>query len=185
MNDTSDIKDQSANLTNCDKEPIHILGRVQSFGALLAFSTEWIVNHASMNLSEFIDISAEDALGMSATAVLNTDTIHEIRSRLQLLNGPDSIERLFGLRLTETKQLFDVAIHLSGNNIIVEIEKHTDAKRIDYTYYVKPMIERVGAAKTVDKLCEIAARQLRALIGYDRVMAVSYTHLTLPTTPYV
>ena len=174
MNDTSDIKDQSVNLTNCDKEPIHILGRVQSFGALLAFSTEWIVNHASMNLSEFIDISAEDALGMSATAVLNTDTVHEIRSRLQLLNSPDSIERLFGLRLTETKQLFDVAIHLSGNNIIVEIEKHTDAKRIDYTYYVKPMIERVGAAKTVDKLCEIAARQLRALIGYDRVMVYKF-----------
>ena len=29
---------QSVDLTNCDREPIHQLGRVQSYGALLALS---------------------------------------------------------------------------------------------------------------------------------------------------
>ena len=41
---------RTVDLTDCDREPIHQLGRVQSYGALLALSTDWIVQHASENL---------------------------------------------------------------------------------------------------------------------------------------
>lgn len=174
MNKTENIDAQAVDLSNCDKEPIHILGRVQSFGALLAFSPDWIVNHASLNLSDFIGISADEALGMPAASVLNEESIHEIRSRLQLLSGRDSVERIFGLALRDKNQLFDVAVHLSGRYIIVEIEKHMLTKQVDHTSYVKPMIERIGAAETSEALCKAASRQLRALIGYDRVMVYKF-----------
>lgn len=41
MNETIDeagIEREPIDLSNCDREPIHILGRVQSYGALLAIS---------------------------------------------------------------------------------------------------------------------------------------------------
>ena len=61
LNDNAELKDtpvskdyaEPVDLTNCDREPIHILGRVQSFGALLAISPDWLVNHASLNLDVF------------------------------------------------------------------------------------------------------------------------------------
>ncbi|MEL7163930.1 MAG: hypothetical protein AAGL96_00550 [Pseudomonadota bacterium] len=34
---------EGLDLTNCDREPIHILGRVQSYGCLVAFSADWMV----------------------------------------------------------------------------------------------------------------------------------------------
>ena len=42
-------------LTNCDREPIHLLGRVQSYGALVALSPDWVIQHASENLGTILD----------------------------------------------------------------------------------------------------------------------------------
>ncbi len=36
-------------LTNCDREPIHIPGRIQSFGTLIAVSHDWMITHTSEN----------------------------------------------------------------------------------------------------------------------------------------
>lgn len=165
---------EPVDLTNCDREPIHILGRVQSFGALLAISSDWIINHASTNLKNFVGVDAPDAIGTPAIDIFTASAIHEIRSRLQLLSGPDSVERIFGIALIDAKRLFDVAVHLSGRSFIVEIERHQKAPRGDHTSYVKPMMERISAAKTPEKLCDIAARQLRALVGFDRVMVYKF-----------
>ena len=165
---------EDIDLTNCDREPIHILGRVQSFGALIAVSPDWIVNHASQNLSEFIGLAAEDAIGLPVSNILSSDAIHEIRTRLQLLTGPDSVERLFDINLVVSEQRFDVAVHLSGRTIIIEMERHSPSERTNHMSYVKPMMERIGAADSADKLCDIAARQLRALIGFDRVMVYKF-----------
>jgi light-regulated signal transduction histidine kinase (bacteriophytochrome) len=46
---TGRYPDQGVDLTSCDVEPIHIIGSVQSFGHLLAFSSDWMLQRASMN----------------------------------------------------------------------------------------------------------------------------------------
>lgn len=52
---------KAVDLSNCDREPIHALGKVQSFGALMSVSSDWFVNHASRNIGQFIDgVDAED-----------------------------------------------------------------------------------------------------------------------------
>lgn len=165
---------EAVDLTNCDREPIHILGRVQAYGALIAVSPDWIVNHASLNLEAFINVPAEEAIGMPLAELLSSDAVHSIRSRLQLLSGQDSVERIFGIPLTDSDDVFDIAVHLSGRSFVVEIERHEGGARTDYTSYVKPMMERIGKADTSEMLCEIAARQLRALTDFDRVMVYKF-----------
>jgi light-regulated signal transduction histidine kinase (bacteriophytochrome)/CheY-like chemotaxis protein len=169
-----DLNQEPVDLTNCDREPIHILGRVQSYGALLAISPDWMVNHASVNLKDFIGWSAADAIGMPVSEILRADAVHDLRGRLQHLTNSDSVERIFGLRLTASDDLFDVAVHLSGRSFVFEMERHQDSRRADYTSYVKPMIERISKAETPERLCDIAARQLRALTGFDRVMVYKF-----------
>ena len=39
----------SVDLTNCDREPIHIPGLIQPFGFLLAVTADWLVARASAN----------------------------------------------------------------------------------------------------------------------------------------
>ncbi len=171
---TADRLDEPVDLTNCDREPIHILGRVQAYGALLAISPDWIINHASANLAEFVEVAAADAIGLPVIEIIRAEAVHEIRSRLQLLGTPDSIERIFGIKLIDSDALFDVAVHLSGRLFVIEIERHVVSTRSDHSSYVRPMMERISKAKSVDKLCDIAARQLRALTGFDRVMVYKF-----------
>lgn len=169
-----DIHSTKVDLTSCEQEPIHIPGRVQSYGALLSVSSDWIINHASKNIDSFLGLEAASLIGCSITECLNEDAIHDIRTKLQMLGANDSVERQFAVQLTDEPDLFDIAIHLSGRSIIIEMERHEDQSQKDYIGYVRPMIERIGKAETVEQLCETAARQLRALIGYDRVMVYKF-----------
>lgn len=165
---------EAIDLTNCDREPIHILGRVQSFGALISVSSDWMINHASTNIEQFLGIEAEQLIGSPLNTVLCADAVHDIRSKLQLLHGGDAVERIFGLTLQDEGSKFDVAVHMSGRSIVIEIEASDKNTRSDYMSYVRPMIDRIGKAESVDALCEVAARQLKALIGFDRVMVYRF-----------
>ena len=54
----------AVDLTNCDREPIHLLGSVQPFGFLLAVSSAtWCVTRASRNVVEWLGVEAADLLG--------------------------------------------------------------------------------------------------------------------------
>ncbi len=111
---------------------------------------------------------------MPIAEILLPEALHALRGRLQLLGAPDAVERLFGLKLTNSGRLHDVAIHLSARTIIIEIERHEASKVMDYVGYVRPMIERIKRAETVEALCEVAARQLKALVGFDRIMVYRF-----------
>ena len=82
-------------LTNCDREPIHILGAIQPIGFLIAVTTDWIVTRASENVSDFIGCQAKDMIGCPLAEYLPSHALHDLRNRVSLLRGPDSIERLF------------------------------------------------------------------------------------------
>ena len=161
-------------LTTCDLEPIHIIGRIQSFGWLVSFSSDWIINHASMNCDELFGRPAQDMIGLSAIEFLSPSAMHDVRSRLQVLGGSGAVERVFEVDLLADGRLFDLAVHASGRSFVVEIEPHEGGRRRDFVSYVRPMIDRMRQADSVEKLCASAARHLRGLTGFDRVMVYRF-----------
>ncbi|MCB1925063.1 MAG: GAF domain-containing protein [Gammaproteobacteria bacterium] len=162
--------DSSIDLSNCDREPIHILGRVQSFGALLAVSADWIINHASQNIDDFIGMKAEDLVGCPAGDHLDAQAVHDIRSKFQLLSSADAVERLLNVDLLGDGKRFDLMLHVAGRSIVIEIERHDVDAKTDYISFIRPMIDRMSACHSVDELSDLAARQIRALCEFDRVM---------------
>jgi light-regulated signal transduction histidine kinase (bacteriophytochrome) len=101
----------AVDLSNCDREPIHILGAVQPFGFLIALTADWLVARASANSAQFIGLSPDDMLGRPVADIFEADAIHALRNRITLLRGPDSVERLFSLPLIKDGPAFDVAVH--------------------------------------------------------------------------
>ncbi|MBB36317.1 MAG: two-component system sensor histidine kinase/response regulator [Hirschia sp.] len=164
----------TVDLSNCDREPIHLLSRIQSFGALISVSLDWIVNHVSNNIGQYLDVDAEDLIGAPITEIFSTDAIHAIRTRLQLVRTASSVERLFGVTLDKSENLFDVAIHVSDRSIIIELERSPGNSHIDYMSMVRPMVDRVANTETIEALCDSAARQVRAMTGFDRVMVYKF-----------
>ena len=161
-------------LTNCDREPIHLLGHVQPFGFMLVLSRDFTVVAASENTAAFLEIESDRIIGANVGDLLDLQAFHAIRGRLQLLRSPDAVERIFSLKLTASEALFDVAVHMSGNKIIIDAEPNTREDQINASDFVRTMLGRLRHTMTFESFCREAARQMKALTGFDRVMVYRF-----------
>ena len=173
---TSEV-DQSINatvdLTNCDREPIHVLGTIQSFGFLIAVTADWLVAHASNNVAEFIGIPPTALLGRPLAEFMAQDALHDIRNRITVLQRSDAVERLFSLQLVQGGPSFDVAVHLSAHLVVIEAEPAAP-RDLDAINLFRPLMARLQAVKELSAFCREGARQIRALTGFDRVMVYRF-----------
>lgn len=159
-------------LTNCDREPIHLLGAIQPIGFLLAVTTDWIVARASDNVSDFIGRKCHEMIGRPLAEFLPPQALHDLRNRVSLLRGSESVERLFACELIKDAR-FDIAVHISGAYIIIEAEIGDEAPK-DTTGTVRSMMARLDQVPDFSAFYREGARQVRALLGYDRVMVYKF-----------
>ena len=161
-------------LTSCDREPIHVLGGVQPFGVLVAISADWIVSSASVNVVDVLGVDHADLVGTSLADHLRPEATAAIRARIAQLGFPDAVERAFGLVLAGDGRAFDVAVHVSGQNVVIEAEPSHGPRPHADGAQVRPLIGRVVRTRTTQEMCAVGARQLRALTGFDRVMVYRF-----------
>ncbi|WP_332368459.1 hypothetical protein [Spirosoma telluris] len=73
-------------LTNCEREPIHILGHIQSYGYLVAIQPDtYTIVHVSANIAELVGIPPPELLGQSIKALV-ADTDLPVTTLIELLN---------------------------------------------------------------------------------------------------
>ena len=153
--------------TNCDLEAIHHIESIQSIGFLVALAPDWIVARISENAAAFLGRPAGAILGILLDEVIHPDAIHMIRNRLSALHGTDAVERAFAVRLQDGGGLFDLAIHLSGQTIIIEAEPSVPSGTLNAGAMVRSMLDRMQGQAN---LAREATRLVQALTGFDRVM---------------
>lgn len=160
-------------LTNCDREPIHILGAIQPIGFLIALTTDWMIARVSANIADYIGRTPEELIGVPLRDVFPDKVIHDLRNRTAMLRGPDSIERLFSCDIVPGGTCFDVGIHFSRRSIIIEAEPST-GEHADASGMVRSMITRLDQCADMTAFYKEGARQVRGLIGFDRVMVYRF-----------
>ncbi len=166
--------DFQVDLTNCDREPIHQLGAIQNYGFLLAVSSDWIVNHASENLAAHLGRAPGDVIGGTLSEIFSEDALRTIRDHAVKLRAPDSVQRLRELTLNGGSRLFDVALHRSGDNLIIEAEPvGADARH--RIAQIRSMADAVKAETTIETASAAAARELRGYLEFDRVMVYRFS----------
>ncbi|WP_246725553.1 HWE histidine kinase domain-containing protein, partial [Beijerinckia sp. L45] len=161
-------------LTNCDREPIHLLGAIQPIGFLLALTLDWIVARTSMNVADFLGATNDGLIGRPLADIFLPEAVHDLRNQLATLRGPNAVNKVFDTKLVDRAGRFDVAIHRSGGQIVVEAQpaasKHGDASGM-----VQAMIARLDVVGESSAFFNEGARQVRALTGFDRVMVYRFS----------
>ena len=173
MTDNS-ISTENVDLTNCDREPIHQLGRVQSYGALIAVSSDWIVQHASENLFQILGVSVDDALGQPLNRILVSSGFERIRENLRFVHDNNGVVRLFAISLRNSENVFDVSIHQSGHHLIIEFEPKSDQNGRDVSSDVYAQISKLRHSNGISDLANRAAKGLAQLCGFDSVMVYQF-----------
>ncbi|MET0533050.1 MAG: HWE histidine kinase domain-containing protein [Steroidobacter sp.] len=164
-------------LTNCDREPIHLLGAIQPFGFLIAVSaSEWFVQRVSGNVGEWLGVPVEHLLGRSLVNFFNADAVHTLRNQLHIVNMTATTARIFGIVIDDTSRRFDIAIHTVESQVIIECEPSVTDAAVNASALVRAMMSRVQMMREPRTLSRIAAREMRALTGFDRVMVYRFAH---------
>ncbi|MFO0865518.1 MAG: hypothetical protein U0744_12860 [Gemmataceae bacterium] len=74
------------NLTNCDREPIHIPSSIQPHGLLLVLDeSDATVLQASENIGELLGVSAREAMGQPLGKLIGHDAAHRLKQRFHSL----------------------------------------------------------------------------------------------------
>ncbi|MAS07541.1 MAG: histidine kinase [Ahrensia sp.] len=170
------IPEPKVDLTNCDREPIHMLGKVQQFGFLVALTSDWIVSHVSANAEDFLGCTPESLIGEPASSFLSRESIHSIRNKLQNMRSGALPEIVHGLHAgVDEKRAFDATVHIASNYVVVEFEEPSgqgDAER--YIGDVQQAMNRIGRLSDTAAILKFAVRFAAALAGFDRVMAYRF-----------
>lgn len=162
------------NLTNCDREPIHQLGTIQPFGALIAVNGDWLIAHKSANARDFLGLPQALEQGDPLSRHFSAEALEILSGCVAMLDGDSTVERHFGIDLRGAGQLHDVAIHQSADVVILEIERHDPDNAPHHIGLLRPLMAKLENLKDVETLCDAAAQQMKRLLGFDRVMVYRF-----------
>ncbi|AZI56892.1 EAL domain-containing protein [Nakamurella antarctica] len=167
--------DESADLTTCDREPIHLPGAIQPHGVLLAVSeADFTVRQASANTMTHIGIEARTLIGEHLSRALGAEPVERLRAALAHPRADGSDPLVVHM---PSGGAFEVTWHRVQRIVIVELEPADQAASVAMSTLfedVRHALEALQSSHGVQQLCESAAREIKLLTGYDRVMVYRF-----------
>ncbi|MCZ8370865.1 MAG: GAF domain-containing protein [Porphyrobacter sp.] len=168
------LQQRTDTLTECDREAIHHIAAVQDFGGLIAADAQGQVAHCSANVAALLGLAELPETGVPLAEFLAPAALATLDAALANLAGIDTLERRFGLDLTGENRFFDCAVHRVRDLAIIEFERHARNDFADHVSMIIPVIAQLEQAATLGALCDTAARLVRQMTGYDRVMVYRF-----------
>lgn len=172
---TQALPDQ-LDITGCDKEPIRTPGSIQPHGFMLTLSPELEVRQASANLVHWSGVEAQAAVGQPLAAALGLDAVE--RLALELRGGAlGQRPSYLGTVTAGNGKHFDVLAHAWDGLTIVEFESVERAQPADFRHLyplISDFLARVNDHASMPALADLAARHVRSVTGYGRVMVYQF-----------
>ena len=172
--DGTDHTDAAAlvDLTNCDREPIHIPGTIQPHGILFSISVPDLrVVAVSANATQHLAQPAAALLGLPFAA-LTDDASFAMIAAATLLNS-DEPTRLARVRLNGMAGApLRALLHSTPRGLLLEVKLPQPDPEIPADELFERFdraTRRLQAATDVLTICARLAEEVRRLTGYDRV----------------
>jgi light-regulated signal transduction histidine kinase (bacteriophytochrome) len=159
-----------ADLSNCEREQIHLPASIQPHGALLVVrESDFTVVQASANAADFLGIGG-GLIGKRLDAIAG-NLASSIRPHLDdpLHTTPVAVR----CRIGEPARAFDGLLHRPPvGGLIVELEQ--PGPTVDVSRTVESALQGVVALPSLRAVSDEAARLFRGFTGYDRVMVYRF-----------
>jgi len=183
----------AADITNCDREPIHIPGAIQPHGVLLSLAEpDLVVAQASDNTASLLGRTVAHVLGQPLAALLDPESFERVRRAA----GREAPAEANPLSLAAGGRACDGVLHRHEGALILEIEPRIDAPDApERTHHpLRHAVAQVQSAATLDALFEAAVSAVQRLTHFERVMiyrfdqeghgAVEAEAMSRPLDPY-
>ena len=167
---------QTPDLSNCELEPIHIPGKIQSHGFLIAVDSLAKIKFCSENIHELLPVAAGDILNNSVLLLEKffqkkdcTDFFsrfaEEIKEKVEIRNP---------YLLTANGRSFNLIISSSGDYSLLEFESADSEQNEDFYHLAGRSLSIILANSQLSGFLTKSAEEIRKIIKYDRVMIYKF-----------
>lgn len=164
-------------LDNCDREPIHIPGFIQSHGVFFTFDEYGSCCFRSRNAEAMLGPSVP-ALGeaLAAHHFFGDGLVQAMLAEVRASEDSDVIPH--AMEISGEMGAFDVIAHKTSSGIICEFEATANAVPTPASFSFKShrSMERLKRQTTITTLLNAAVEEVRGMTGFDRVMAYRFRH---------
>jgi len=178
LTDGDFILQDPIDLTNCDKEPIHIPGSIQPHGALLAVASEdYAIIQCSANCERLLGIAPEALREMSLCDLIPETELDKMIRLYRNRSVPSSLNYMHvTIRTGSGDKDFFAIMHESDDTWILELEPGDDeayAEQHDFEW-IQTFFNIMKQTNSRLEASQVTAEQLRLILGYDRVMVYEF-----------
>ncbi|WP_081210164.1 ATP-binding protein [Salegentibacter sediminis] len=170
MDNEQVVYPQEIDILNCEKEPIHLIGKSQAHGIILACNPgNFQITQCGTNAEEFFGIDYKEVLNKNLEDFIGENPLKKLKNELQ--GGRHLLPEEFEIN---GRQLLMLP-HLAGENLILDFEESDESR--DSLFFQRQLIQilkNLNASGNISKLCADAARLTKDIFGYDRVMVYKF-----------
>jgi light-regulated signal transduction histidine kinase (bacteriophytochrome) len=177
QNNTPAGGDEALSLENCAREPIHIPGSIQPHGALLCLDRLGRLCHASVNLTELLGLPLDFGRVLRPADFGGSEALHAFIYQVVADAAQEDVPAA-SQEVEIGGRTFDVVVHASGGLTICEFELRGQGADEAATFAHKAyrLMDALKRHRTIDRLLDAAVEAVRAITGFDRVMAYRFRH---------
>ena len=165
-------------LTNCDREPIHIPGSVQPHALILVLAEPSLsVLQASANAPERLGLPLEELLQKTLPELLKDSDSAYLEKHVLSKHLEASPHYLPPLKVGPAGQTFEALLHRHQGLLILELEQWPDqTSMVHEEVYVslKHTLNQLQGTTSVVEFCQRAAEHVQEFTGFDRIMVYRF-----------
>ena len=153
-------------LTDCDREPIHIPGTIQPFGVLMVLAEPSLtITQISENVDDHLSVRVDDVLGQPLSALLDPASTAAVREALVDARWHD----LNPIQIVARGKRFDGIVHRHDGAAILELEPNPGPP-LGIPHPFRAALIRLQRVATCAELGEVLVEQMRRVTGFERVL---------------
>ena len=173
MSSLQSFTTEEVNLTNCDREAIHLLGHIQPHGILIVIlEADLKIVQISENTISFFNIPASSLIDQPLQKLFPQSQI-DILVPLLL---QENLELVNPIKLTaqinNKKHLFECVVHRSDGLLILEVEPLLKDSNSDLDFYHLAKSSALKIRKSNDflEMSDLLVKEIQKITQYDRVL---------------
>ncbi|RKS50536.1 multi-sensor signal transduction histidine kinase [Gillisia mitskevichiae] len=157
-------------ITNCEKEPIHIIGRSQAHGVILVCNPISLeITQCTENAEQLFSLSVDHLLGQHLAILISSEKVNQIKEKL------DQGKNLIPDEEVINNSKFLIIPHVSQGNLVLDFEPAGAGLNSSLNLNLLPAIlSEIENTQSIPEMCKLAVSQIKHLFEYDRVMMYKF-----------
>ncbi|MBE9119826.1 GAF domain-containing protein [Tychonema sp. LEGE 07199] len=169
---------EEVDLTNCDKEPIHLSGHIQPHGVLIVVrEPELEILQVSENTQELLGFDAKSAIGQNLSLLFDGAQLEKFNACLEKENLKTVNPIKVSVEKAGKSLDFDCILHRIEGVLMVELELATTTESLSvFSFYhsVRSTVSQIQNATDLQNLCQQTVKEIRKYSKFDRVMVYQF-----------